>query len=265
MKKTILYSLLALCLPLASITGARSQQALFLTQGNITFERTINILALLKEQAKEDNVWSAKILEAFEKSNNDKTAKAGFNLAFNGQKSLYTPLPNESAKQNPLSYLLQAGGDNTVYSDLDSAQSVSFKNVYDQSFIVKDSLRQIRWKITDETRTIAGFQCRRANAIVMDSIYVVAFYTDMIPTSTGPESFTGLPGMILGLALPHKHVTWFATKVSVNPEVAASSIVPPTGKRRTETVTRKSLFEKLNSRLKDWGDQGNMIMQNALL
>ncbi len=47
----------------------------------------------------------------------------------------------------------------------------------------------------------------------MDSIYVVAFYTDEILTTGGPESFTGLPGMILGIAIPHEHVSWFATKV----------------------------------------------------
>jgi GLPGLI family protein len=48
---------------------------------------------------------------------------------------------------------------------------------------------------------IAGFNCRRANAMIMDSIYVVAFYTDEILTTGGPESFSGLPGMILGVAL----------------------------------------------------------------
>ncbi len=57
---------------------------------------------------------------------------------------------------------------------------------------MQDSTRKITWKITDEMREIAGFSCRRANAIMLDSIYVVAFYTDQIPVSGGPESFSGL-------------------------------------------------------------------------
>lgn len=265
MKTLLLYSLLVAGIQGLTFATATSQNALFLDQGNITFVKTTNVLAILKDNAQDDNVWGAKMVEAFEKSNNDKSTTATFNLAFNGDKTLYSPVPSDEVKQNPLSFMLQAGGDNTVYSDLDSARSVTFKNVYDETFLVSDSVRNIRWKITDETRIIAGFQCRRANALIMDSIYVVAFYTDMIPASGGPESFTGLPGMILGLALPHKHMTWFATKVSVSPAVEPASLVPPAGKRKTETVTRKELFERLNKRMKDWGKQGNMIMQNALL
>ena len=90
---------------------------------------------------------------------------------------------------------------------------MSQKTVFEQTFLVEDTLRRIKWKITDETRPIAGFNCRRANALIMDSICVVAFYTDEILTTGGPESFSGLPGMILGIALPHEHITWFATKV----------------------------------------------------
>ena len=244
---------------------ATSQNALFLTQGNITFEKTTNVLAIMKENVGDDNVWGAKMVEAYEKSNQPHSAVLTFNLAFNGDKTLYTPVETDAPKIPMMDFLLSAGGNNQVYTNLDSSKSVSYKNIYDETFLVADTLRAIHWKITDETRTIAGFQCRRANAIVMDSIYVVAFYTDMIPTSGGPESFTGLPGMILGLALPHKHMTWFASKVSVSPAVDAAALIAPKGKRKTETLTRKQLYEKLQGRLSDWGKNGQMIIQNAML
>lgn len=246
-------------------TTVSSQNALFLNQGNITFQKTTNVLAILKENMGDDNVWGAKMVEAYEKSSNPHSAVLTFNLAFNGNKTLYTPVETDAVKIPMMEFMLSAAGNNTVYTDLDSAKSSSLKNIYDESFLVNDSLRKIRWKITDETRMIAGFQCRRANAIVMDSIYVVAFYTDLIPTSGGPESFTGLPGMILGLALPHKHMTWFASKVSASPPVDPTTLVPPKGKRKTEIISRKALYERLNKRLKDWGKNGALIMQNSLL
>jgi GLPGLI family protein len=124
------------------------------------------------------------------------------------------------------------------------------KHVFDEVFLVKDSTRHINWKITTETRDIAGYKCRRANALVLDSIYVVAFYTDEITTTGGPEMFNGLPGMILGVALPHENVTWFATKVSevvVTPKQLAA---PKQGK----PTTNKGLVETLKGALKDWGD-----------
>src|SRR6185437_10397918 len=102
----------------------------------------------------------------------------------------------------------------------------SQKTIFDQPFLVKDSLRKIKWKITDENREIAGYNCRRANGLMMDSIYVVAFYTDKIPVSGGPESFSGLPGMILEVALPHENVIWRATKVT-EAEIPQGAITPP--------------------------------------
>ena len=95
----------------------------------------------------------------------------------------------------------------------------------------------------------------------MDSIYVVAFYTDEILTSGGPESFSGLPGMILGISLPHEHVSWFATKVEAIP-VPDSQLAPPVKGKKTDN---SSLTETIRRGLKDWGKEGQRFMRTALL
>jgi GLPGLI family protein len=148
-----------------------------------------------------------------------------------------------------------------IYADLDNEKGVSQKKVFEEVFLVQDSLRKIKWKITDETRTIAGFSCRRANALIMDSIYVVAFYTDEILTSGGPESFNGLPGMILEVALPHQHITWSATKVeAVNiPEV---QVAPPVKGKKT---SNPALLATIQQSLKNWGKEGRTFMQAIML
>ena len=151
--------------------------------------------------------------------------------------------------------------DNIVYSDLENAKTISQKNVFETLFLVQDSLRQIKWKITDETRVIAGFNCRRANAIIMDSIYVVAFYTDEILTGSGPESFTGLPGMILGVSLPHQHISWFATKVEAIP-VTENQVEPPA---KGKKVSNNTLQETVKPSLKNWGKEGRQYMEAILL
>ena len=60
----------------------------------------------------------------------------------------------------------------------------------------------------------------------MDSVYVIAFYTDQITTTGGPESFNGLPGMILGVAIPRINTTWFATKLELV-EVKPQDLIAP--------------------------------------
>ncbi len=113
--------------------------------------------------------------------------------------------------------------------------------------MVKDTLPTIIWKLVDETRDIAGYSCRRANGLIMDSIYVVAFYSEEIRVSSGPESFTGLPGMILGVALPDEHVTWFAKLVTPQlPEISAAIVEPTNGK----AVSRSGFKELLVDRFK---------------
>ncbi|RYG04202.1 MAG: GLPGLI family protein, partial [Chitinophagaceae bacterium] len=118
------------------------------------------------------------------------------------------------------------------------------------TYLVKDTIRKINWKITDETREIAGYECRRANAIIMDSVYVVAYYANQIAVSGGPESFAGLPGMILGLALPHENITWFATKVT-EVTVPEKELLPPT---KGKPVDNAGLKKVLMAAMKDWGE-----------
>ncbi|MFT4203539.1 MAG: GLPGLI family protein [Chitinophagaceae bacterium] len=244
-----------------AIGRAKAQNETFLTQGNITYEKTVNSLALIQERwGNDDDGWSQQLLDAYKKSGY-KFTKTQFNLAFSNGKTLYTPVIDD-APSGGINDFNSTAKDNTVYSDLQKQQSVSLKNVFEEHFLITDTTRQIQWKITDELRDIAGFPCRRANAVIMDSVYVVAFFTDAIITPGGPESFNGLPGMILGVALPHEHTTWFATKVSVAPRVPEMSLKPPT---KGKPYNNKDYFNLLQGRLKSWGKEGAVIVQNAML
>jgi GLPGLI family protein len=220
----------------AGYLPARAQNTIFLSEGKIEFERKINLYALLEN----DNSWSE-----LERKTMPQFKTSYFDLVFAKNRSIYKP-----GRENPDNNKLwqQAAEENVVYSDLDNEKMISQKKVFEQLFLVQDSTRKIKWKITDENRTIAGFACRRANAIIMDSIYVVAFYTDEILTPAGPESFGGLPGMILGIALPHQHLTWFATKVQAV-KVDDSEIAPPLKGKKVNTP---GLQQTLQESLKDW-------------
>jgi hypothetical protein len=118
--------------------------------------------------------------------------------------------------------------------------------------ILQDSLRHFEWRITDEKREIAGFDCRKAVTRICDSVYVVAFYTDQIPVSSGPESFGNLPGMILGLAVPRLSITWFATRVElITP--TAQLLQPALKGKKTNWVKYNADLQKA---MKDWGKEG---------
>jgi len=250
MKTTLKYILLFAVIFISNDLFA--QNVHFIHNGVIEYEKRSNMYAIIKKKInKETESWYGPQFEQYKKNNPQfKVSKSS--LSFTRDKSLYKWIsPEEPMSNNWLARDMFADLRNTIATDFNAQTSISQKGVYEETYLVKDSVRRINWKITDETRTIAGFECRRANALIMDSVYVVAYYTNDIAVSGGPESFTGLPGMILGLALPHENMTWFATKVS---EVAVpeKDLLPPT---KGKPTTNKGLATIVSAALKNWGNE----------
>jgi GLPGLI family protein len=96
----------------------------------------------------------------------------------------------------------------------------------------------------------------------MDSIYVVAFYSDQIVVRGGPESFWGLPGMIMGVVLPHEYTTWYATKVYLEPKSFMNS-----GLKDNKTIRRSDLERLLAEMdiIKNAGYYGQYLFRRILL
>jgi GLPGLI family protein len=242
----------------AGAESARAQNTIFLSQGKIEFERKINQYAQMEETRDpgDNDSWA----EFSKKVMGNKFKTDYFDLLFTRGKTLYRPGRESPDKPSPW-FGEPPAHENVIYSDLVQEKEVGQKKVFEQTFLEQDTLRRIRWKITDETRVIAGFDCRRANALIMDSIYVVAFYTDEILASGGPEAFSGLPGMILEVALPHEHITWVATKVEATPVSETEIAAPAKGKK----VTGAQLLGTIRQSLKDWGKQGQLYLREVML
>ena len=218
---------------------AFSQDAIMIHQGEIEFERRLNAFAILDQYYSTDAATGGAQFAQQYKAANPQFKISRFILSFNDDLSYYAPGPADQAKPNP--FLSTLAESNIVYSDLKAKTAVTEKSIFGKPYLIGDSIRKIHWKITSEIKMIAGFSCRRANAIIMDSVYVVAFYTDEIVPRGGPESFTGLPGMILGIALPYDHTTWFATRVSLKP-VSNAHFRSPTGEKKISNRELKDIL-----------------------
>lgn len=215
-------------------------------KGKISFERKNNVHKQLDDMMK-NNPNGGTMMEMMKK-NSPKYKTDKFELYFNETKSLYKPAPDGISESKMMMGSMPAEA-NIVFNDYVNKVSVAEKKIFEKTYLINDSFRNANWKITEEFRKIAGYNCRRAETVIMDSIYVIAFYTDGILASGGPESFTGLPGMILGVVLPRLNVTYFATKID-NYLPLEKDILPPTkGDKKTKTQVSSTL----SSSLKDWG------------
>ena len=164
-----------------------------ITHGVILFERKTNLLK--KYDSPESQRWLR----------GEKVKIDRFNLHFSPEKSFFLPI--ESAVPSKADW---ATSKNTVIQDFQNKQRVSIYNLMGESKVVKDNLIERKWKITERKRNIAGYSCRRAIWMKNDSTKIYAWYSDQLIASTGPETFNGLPGTILGLATEDGGVVYFA-------------------------------------------------------
>ncbi|MGN6341817.1 MAG: GLPGLI family protein [Ginsengibacter sp.] len=223
-------------------------QAIFLSKGKIEFEKRTNVWTDLKGSFAEE---LKKSIPQFRTSY--------FDLVFDGDKAIYKPGRESADKPTP--FFNAPANENIVFSNFASGRYVAQKDVFDKTFLITDSLRHAEWKIKNDFREIAGFNCRRATTIIMDSVFVVAFYTDEITVPGGPESFTGLPGMILGLVINRIHTSWYATKVETT-TVNTKDIVAPV---KGDKITEAQLKEELKKLMKNWGEYGQRNMWNIMI
>ena len=129
------------------------------------------------------------------------------------------------------------GGGGTYYKNVKEKNYTVDKEFMGKEFLVKDSLPKLNWKMESETKMIGGYNCFKATAVrpvsqsdfrnfrpkkqeeakegeakkddkekktnFMDDIdmpkeiTITAWYTPEIPVNQGPESYWGLPGLIL--------------------------------------------------------------------
>ena len=210
-----------------------------ITHGVILYERKTNLLK--KYKSPESRRWLR----------GEKVKIDRFNLHFSPEKSVFIPV--ESAVPYKADW---ATSKNTVLQNFDNNERVSIYNLFGDRKTVKDELVKRTWKITERKRTIAGYSCRRAIWSKNDSTRIYAWYTDQIIASTGPETFNGLPGTILGLATEDGGVVYFAKIVNEkyqNMDEIISDI------KIKKTYTEKELKEELELKSKSNPWMGRII------
>jgi len=181
-------------------------------QGRIEYEVKINRLErarkLLSVQAS-----AARYRDHILSLRDDRFLTRNYRLDFDPKRSAYVLLEQEEPQD--FIDLLVGIPTASVFRDMETDSVFVRKQFGDDRFPIAERAEKIKWKHTGERMDIMGCECRRANGLFMDSVYVVAFYCPDIDVPAGPSLFGGLPGMILGVSLPQEHVNIFATKMSL--------------------------------------------------
>jgi GLPGLI family protein len=230
MKKILL--LLCFCI---SLVAAAAQE--LVSTGTIEYEVKTNIYKTMG-----DDSWSERM-----KDNMSKFKTGYYTLQFSPNQSLYKFERWDAAQKIPTWYLNDDENAKYFFDNENDTYNMQ-KSMYGFNFVVKDTIPAVRWKLENETQVIAGYTCRKATGVMMDSVYIFAFYTDQIMSPTGPCSIGGLPGTILGMTIPRLFSSWIATKVTVT-TTASDKIKPIASKKYYTTAEILKVFKE---RAKEW-------------
>lgn len=264
--KKILLSFIVLCIVNTSFTQVNN--------GRLLYERTTQ----LQIRIADDNPAFQNMIP--------KERKDRFELLFTEGKSLWQPVEDNS-QGDEMNW--SDGGGARIVMRMPGSDDISFHNITElkrieqrelggKTFLVTDNVNKLTWKVEGETKTLLGYPCMKATSQrtqqsmrmnmdngkmtrenVTDTLHIVAWFTNEIPGSFGPENYQGqLPGTILELEVNNGRTKYVALEISPKTDVA--KIKEPTkGKKLTADEFAKER-EKLFSEMQQNSGGGNRIM-----
>lgn len=147
-------------------------------------------------------------------------------LLFTDQQSLYKAVPQDEAPDpfgNRGGMAIMLGGRNLeTYLHFDENRKIIATDLFGDAYLIGDTIKKQQWTLLDETKTIAGYVCKKAitttktfrqSVQLMDAskmpekpsmpapkpeeTEVITWYAVDLQSPAGPENYTGLPGVIL--------------------------------------------------------------------
>jgi GLPGLI family protein len=216
---------------LACITGNAQ-----IKQGTIIYERKADL-----HKHMEDEQMKAMVPQ-FQTGN--------YQLVFKDSITVYKAIPKDEAPDpfdggggNHIVIKISGSGeDGVLYKNLSSGKQLEQTALEDKKFIITDTIKQLPWKLTDETQTILNHVCKKATLITEKGLNAIAWYAEDIPVAAGPDKFSGLPGAILMLDVDNAFIAFKATEIQTAADTKELK-TPTDGKLLTKAEFAKKMDE----------------------
>ncbi|MFZ9146969.1 MAG: GLPGLI family protein [Sediminibacterium sp.] len=266
MKKIIFSLLLITCASISAIAQMK--------EGKISYERKVNMHRFIT-----DPEMRARIPEF-------RTDK--FELLFTEQASLFRTVVDDEAPDPFANNGGDRGGmrfnfrmpETSTYTDINTQMQYESRAMFEKTFLVVDSLKQNKWKISGETKTIAKYLCKKATTMVAapqqvrmrfgngpraaedtaapkpKEVELVVWYTEDIPVSVGPDNYAGLPGAILEVDTDNGSNVIMATEVST--KFPKKELVQPTKGDKMNRAQFQDAMKKIMEDMQRGGGMGGI-------
>ncbi len=182
--------------------------------------------------------------------------------------------PNVKGNSSMEFLMMSSGKGGILYKNIGEKRYEREEDLVGKSFIIKDSLPNYDWQLTNETKKIGSYNCQKAiyTKVVetknfstdmeemetgTDTLRTEAWFTMDIPVSNGPNDYYGLPGLILEVKTGTMVV--ICTKIVLNPEQGVKIEQPKKGKVMDSETFKALSEEKMKEMMKRYSGDGESI------
>ena len=261
---------LGLLITLTTVTTSVTAQ---MKEGKISYERKINM---------HRNLPDPQMKSMIPEFRTDK-----FELIFNENTSLFRSVVDDEAP-DPFANAGGGGGMRmnfrmptaNTYTDLAKQMQYEERAFFEKEFLIIDSLKQYKWKLSEETKTIAKQLCKKATTMITapqmrmrvsggsntdttantprapKETELVVWYTENIPVSFGPDSYSGLPGVIM--EIDQDNGATVTTAVEVSAKYPKKELVAPSKGDKMNRAQFQESMQKLMQDMQRGGGMGGM-------
>ncbi|MCW5516110.1 GLPGLI family protein [Muriicola sp. Z0-33] len=204
-----------------------------------------------------------------------KALQKEYELSFNAYESNWKEvgkLDKETASDGIQIVMVGAGGgeDGLLYKNTKEANFIETTDAFGKLFLVSGAMEKPEWKITDESKQIGQYTCYKATSerevtetrmTEMNGEKVeteekrmqttTVWYTPDIPVAHGPDTYWGLPGLILEASNGNRVI--ICNKVVLNPKNKAVITIPSKGKKVTAEAYEEIMREQSQKMRKMYG------------
>ena len=182
--------------------------------------------------------------------------EAKFELLFNDKATLYRSLENPVTEVNETSedgaemMIRMEGPKSTIFTELANGKQIEERDMMGKQYLISGA-SDLKWKLTGESKEIAGYQCQKA---VLDSekSKAEAWFTAALPYASGPATYGQLPGLILEVTMDEGRMIITADEVVLKEIDAALLVAPTKGKK----ISRKKYQKLQEERMREMNAQG---------
>lgn len=210
-----------------------------------------------------------------------------FELSFGDNQSIWKPAEQDEPETTDFGgegggvqiRMIAPGSNDVLYTNFGQSRRVEERELFDKKFIVDDSIRSLKWKLGEETKTILGHLCRKAMASnigtrmmvnmdngkmerkeVADTTNIIAWFTTDFAVPAGPAEYQGqLPGLILEMDINNGRQLFKATSISEKADLTI--IKEPQGKKRYTVAEFRKEREKMLEQMQRNNHSGNRVIR----